>query len=415
MQQRYYTLSDMKCLFETLKSFKKSDETKGITRLAYSTEDEAAHQFMIKTMKAHGLTVRVDAIGNVFARLQGKNSQLSAVGTGSHLDTVPEGGAYDGTLGVITGLYALMQFKSGELLRDLELVIFRAEESSRFGFSCIGSKVMTGNLDIEHWKENVDDEGKNFFDIIDELGYSSEKIDTCVLPDNYFSAFVELHVEQGARLEKESLEVGVVNGIAAPTRFEVVVKGQADHSGTTPMNQRQDALVASAGIIRKINHAACRESYLGTVATVGKMEVHPNSMNVIPGRVNFYVDIRGLEKASIARIVDILHEAILVAEADNDVTIILREISSEEPVKLDESICGVIANQCKKSNVSYMNMSSGAGHDTMYIAKKYPAAMIFTPSRHGISHHHDEFTCFSNIEVAATLLVDTLKDLGNRQ
>lgn len=415
MIQQCYTMHDMEILFETLTTFNKPGEMKGITRLAYSKEDEAAHQFMVETMGEHGLFVRKDAIGNIFARLPGQNSQLPAVGTGSHLDTVPQGGAYDGALGVVTGFYALMQFKPGELLRDLELVIFRAEESSRFGFSCIGSKVMTGKVKADQWAENVDDEGQSFFQVIDDAGYASEKIASCCLPDHYFSAFIELHIEQGKRLESDGLTIGVVNGIAAPTRFAVLVRGHADHSGATPMYQRQDALVASAMIIEDINHAACRESPWGTVATVGKMEIQPNSMNVIPGEVTFYVDIRGIEKCSISRVASRLQEAVHKAETDNDVTITLREISSEEPVKLDDGLCDVLAQQCEKNDISYMKMLSGAGHDTMNLAQRYPAAMIFTPSKGGISHHPDEFTHFSDIEVAATLLKETLRELGNRQ
>lgn len=415
MVQQNYTFKDMNCLFETLKAFNKPDEQYGITRLAYSVEDEVTHQYMIELMISRGLSVREDAMGNVFARLPGKNSQLPAVGTGSHLDTVPQGGAYDGALGVITGFYALMQFRPGELLRDLELVIFRAEESSRFGFSCAGSKAIIGGASTELWTENFDDHGKNIIQVIDEIGYSGEKIATCLLPDNYFSAFVELHIEQGKRLETAGLSIGVVNGIAAPTRFAVVVKGHADHSGATPMHQRQDALVASAMLINDINHAACRESSWGTVGTVGKLDVHPNAMNVIPGEVTFYVDIRGIDCPSILRVARLLEEATHKAEIDNNVEITLRKISSEEPVKLDADICDIIIQKCIKNNIDYMTMLSGAGHDTMNMAKKYPSAMIFTPSRAGVSHHPDEYTDFSDIEIAANLLTDTLKELANRQ
>lgn len=415
MLQQNYTLQDMKYLFETVKAFNRPDEKHGVTRIAYSVEDEVTHQYMIDMMASHGLSVRKDAMGNIFARLSGKNSQLPAVGTGSHLDTVPQGGAYDGVIGVITGVYALMQFNPGELLRDLELVIFRAEESSRFGFSCAGSKAMVGSVSSDTWVENLDDSGKNFIQVVEQMGYSGKEIDTCLLPDNYFSAFVEVHIEQGKRLEMDGLAIGVVNGIAAPTRYAVNVKGHADHSGATPMNLRQDALVASAMLINDINHAACRESCWGTVGTVGKLNVYPNAMNVIPGEVIFYVDIRGVDSLSISRVAQLLEESVHKAEVDNNVEISLRKISSEEPVKLDESIGTVIAQQCKKNNIRYITMLSGAGHDTMNIAKKYPSAMIFTPSKGGISHHPDEYTDFSDIEVAAKLLTDTLKELANSQ
>lgn len=415
MNQQNYSLQEMKDLFEILKSFNKPDEQYGITRLAYSAEDEVAHQYISEMMISRGLVVREDAMGNIFARLPGKNRQLPAVGTGSHLDSVPHGGAYDGSLGVIAGFYALMQYKPGELLRDLELVVFRAEESSRFGFSCAGSKVLVGSTCTDLWKSNVDNQGKNIIQAMAENGYSVENMSSCHLPDDYFSAFVELHIEQGRCLEAAGLPIGVVNGIAAPTRFAVTVKGHADHSGATPMHQRQDALVASAMLVNDINHAACRESCWGTVGTVGKLDVSPNAMNVIPGEVNFYVDIRGIDIPSILRVVSLLEEAVRKAEIENNVQITLRKISSENPVKLDEGICEVITKECEKNNVRYMTMLSGAGHDTMNMARKYPSAMIFTPSREGISHHPDEYTDFSDIEIAANLLTGTLRELANRQ
>lgn len=415
MLRRNFTFHDMNKLFETLKTFNKSDEKEGITRLAYSPEDEAVHGFILESLAENGLVVRQDAVGNIFARLPGADRGLPAVGTGSHLDTVPQGGAYDGALGVVAGFYALMQFKPAELLRDLELVIFRGEESSRFGFSCAGSKILSGKADAGKWSENRDGSGKTIFQAIDDAGYCSKEMAQCALPAHYFSAFVELHIEQGKRLETSGLTIGVVNGIAAPTRFAVVVKGHADHSGATPMNQRQDALVASAAIIDDLNRAGCRESAWGTVATVGKIEVHPNSMNVIPGEVTLYVDIRGIEEASIRRVASRLKETAHKAETDNEVKIIVREISSEQPVKLDEEICNVISQQCEKMSIDHMVMLSGAGHDTMNIASKYPAAMIFAPSRKGISHHPDEFTAFADIERATEVLKETLAVLANRQ
>ncbi len=413
MLQHNYRFQEMQDLFEKLQTYNK-DKNSGITRLAYGEEDESAHRFLIEMMEDSGLTVRQDAVGNVFARLAGKEPHLPAVGTGSHIDTVPQGGAYDGALGVIAGFYALMQFRPKQLKRDLELVIFRAEESSRFGFSCAGSKVLSGSADIKKWQQNLDDSGLNILQAIDEAGYSSEDIPESELPEDYFSAFVELHIEQGRCLENEKKQIGIVNGIAAPTRFAVEVLGHADHSGATPMGQRQDALVASAMIISDIHHAACKESAWGTVGTVGKIEAYPNSMNVIPGKVNFFVDIRGIDSESIERVVAGLKSAIEKAEKDNQVNIKIREIAAEQPVKLNDNICQIISNQCEKLNINYKVMLSGAGHDSMYMAKKYPTAMIFIPSKEGISHHPDEYSHFNDIKVATHLLKETLEELANR-
>lgn len=412
MTRELFSINEMKLLFEKLASFTSYPENKGVTRIAYTPADQSAHQYMMDIMQKAGFVVRQDAVGNIFCRLLGKNPDLPAVGTGSHLDTVPNGGAYDGTLGVVAGFYALMQFEPQQLSRSLELVIFRAEESSRFGFSCIGSKVLLGKVDREKWALNRDDDSRNFFDVLDDLGYPSQDIERCQLADDAYSAFIEMHIEQGRRLELAEKNVGIVNGIAAPTRFEVKVIGQADHSGATPMYQRHDALVASAAIISDVNRAACRESVWGTVGTIGKLNVYPNSMNAIPGEVNFLVDIRGIDPESITRVAYHLKNAIKKSELDNDVNIQIREISAEAPVKLDNDICHLIEELCIEQNIDYMTMLSGAGHDSMNLAHKFSTAMIFTPSKNGISHHPDEYTEFSDIVIAADLLKQTLYSLA---
>lgn len=410
----HFSINEMKSLLETMQIYKKSNADKGITRIAYSEEDEAAHLYLASLMKEAGLEVYRDEIGTLYARLQGQDPTLPAVATGSHLDTVPQGGAYDGALGVIAGFYALMQYKPQQLKRSLELIVFRAEESSRFGFSCIGSKVLTGKIDKARWVENKDDEGNHFFEVLHSLGYQHKNFDTCLLDPNRYSAFVELHIEQGRRLENDKKTIGIVNGIAAPTRFSVTVKGHADHSGATPMYQRQDALVASASIITDINRGANIESVYGTVGTVGKLNVIPNSMNVIPGEVKFFVDIRGIDTESIQRVIQRLHNSIEKTTKDLAVNIDIQLISEEQPVKLDDSICQVIADICQQNDINYMTMLSGAGHDSMNMATLYPTAMIFTPSVEGISHHPDEFTEFSDIAIAADLLAKTLGKLASQ-
>jgi len=410
-----FTVDNFIELFNKLKSYTDINQSgKGITRLAYSEVDEEAHQHLIEVMENAGLTVRQDSMGNVFARLTGKNPDLPAIATGSHIDTVPNGGPLDGTLGVVAGLFAILQFEKDELERDVELIVFRAEESSRFGFSCIGSKTLSGNIELEKWRQNQDDNGINVFQAIEECGYEGTTLEDCILPDNYLDGFVELHIEQGRCLEQEEKTIGVVHGIAAPTRFEISVTGHADHSGATPMGIRSDALVATAELIKNIHDSACRESANGTVGTVGKLAVFPNSMNVIPGSTKFYVDIRGVNKSSIDRVVDSLSVSIQKAKNDNNVKIDLRQISDEEPVVLDPQICNLIEQNCKTLGFTHMRMLSGAGHDAMYMAQKYPTAMIFIPSKDGISHHPDEHSETEDMISSAILLAETLKKLANK-
>lgn len=409
-----FTKDDLIALFTALKTFTSSTDCDGQTRLAYTPEDEAAHHFIITEMEKKGLIVRQDSVGNIFARLPGQYPDLPAIGTGSHLDTVPQGGAYDGIIGVLCGLYALLQFKPQQLKRNLELIVFRAEESSRFGISCLGSKILIGAVDKEKWTDSLDRSGKNIFQVIAESGYQSTNINNCQLNDQYLDAFVEVHIEQGKCLEAADKQIGIVTGIAAPSRFCIDVTGQADHSGATPMNQRQDALVASASLITEIHRLAHSEAHYGTVGTVGKLDVTPNAMNVIPGHVRFYVDIRGIEPESIQRVSQGLHQAINKAQQDFSVAITIKLLSQELPIKLSPTICDEIQQQCEQAHISYMSMLSGAGHDAMNMAKKYPTGMIFIPSYKGISHHHEEFSRIEDIMIAAELLKNTLASLANK-
>lgn len=412
--QQSMNANELNAIFKKLQDFTTDKNEKGITRLAYSAPDQEAHRFMIDQAQALGLQVRQDDMGNVFIRLPGSQPDLPAVGTGSHIDTVPLGGAYDGAVGVLAGLYALAQFKPGQLKRSLELVIFRAEESSRFGFACMASKVMTGVADLAKWEKNADNSGKTFQQVLKECGYKPENLAACCLPENYFSAFMEVHIEQGKVLEQQKKRLGLVTGIAAPNRFRIDVSGHADHSGATPMNQRSDALVASAAIITDLSAAACCESLYGTVGTVGKLDVSPNAMNVIPGDVRFYVDIRGVDESSIARVAKRLMASIDKVGVDHSVKIDVLELSKDKPVLLNDDICQLTEQVCQDKQLSAMRMISGAGHDAMYMAKFFPTSMIFIPSKDGISHHPDEFSEFDDVLLAASVLTECMQKLADR-
>lgn len=405
--------SELKSLFEKVSQFSLQGET-GITRLTYSNEDQMAHRFIMDEAKKRGFEVREDAIGNIFIRLPGSEPNLPAIGTGSHVDSVPHGGQYDGVIGVLAGFYALSQYQASELKRSLELVIFRAEESSRFGFACMGSKVITGNANVDMWQKNQDSEGKTFCQVIDECGYRSQDMATCKLPDDYFNAFIEMHIEQGKVLEVENKRIGVVSGIAAPSRYRIDVFGHADHSGATPMSQRHDAMVVAADIIQSIYHAATLEATYGTVGTVGRIDVSPNSINVIPGHVQFYVDIRGIDIKSIERVIERLNASINKARIDYDMPIEVLELSHDKPVLLDEKVIQLIQDTCQEQQIPALKMMSGAGHDAMYMAGCFPTGMIFIPSKDGISHHPDEYTDFDDVLLGANLLTICLGKLANQ-
>ena len=401
------SLRELELIFDNLSFIGKNEY--GLQRLAFSDFENQAHHFIKDKLAELEIETREDSFGNLFARISGKDNTLPAVATGSHLDTVPNGGAYDGAVGVISGLYALSQLKNKALRHPIEMIAFRAEESSRFGFSCMGSKLMTGCADFEKWRKHRDHEGNNIFDVLMKQGVQAEQLNDVEIKSSDYKAFVEIHTEQGRVLEESGISVGVVSAIAAPTRFLIEIDGQADHSGATPMGQRHDALVSAASIITLVNEVASREARYGTVGTVGHMEVSPNAMNVIPGKVVMNVDIRGINEESIRRVVTELKEFI---SSIKNVNVTETCMSEEKPTPLNNDIATVLAESCSELSISHRIMQSGAGHDAMYMAKKMPTAMLFAPSVNGISHNPEEYTDFNDIWNCARVLTHALEQLA---
>lgn len=386
----------------------------GMNRLAYTDVDEHAHRALAEFAQSQGLSVRWDLMGNLYCKRRGRNWTAPRIATGSHLDTVPNGGQYDGVAGVLAGLYALLKFKDFELEHDLELIVFRAEESSRFGFACMGSKNMTGQADYLKWKSNSDSSGMNVFDAMRALYYPAKRISDSALDPCKYHAFIELHIEQGRVLETLGAQIGIVEGIAAPSRYRVDVTGHSDHSGATPMGMRQDAVVASAKIIAKISELACDEACYGSVGTVGRMQIAPNAINVIAGDVEFFVDIRGVEEASIERIINGFKDYAHTVSESEKVHIEISELSHDRPVVLSTELASVTELCAINANLNFIRMNSGAGHDAMYMSQIMPAAMIFVPSKNGVSHHKDEYTELSDIATAADLLIDMIRMIDER-
>ncbi|MFC1503648.1 M20 family metallo-hydrolase [Pseudomonadota bacterium] len=399
--------TDLKQIFNAVNAYGETSD--GMYRLAYTTADNAAHDYMCNLLENSGYKVHKDLMGNIFASVPGIDPDAKIVATGSHLDTVHCGGKYDGTVGVMAGLYALEQIKEQKLKHTIQLIIFRAEESSRFGFACMASKAMSGNVDVEKWLANADSDGVNFFDA---SGISPSEIKSVKLDQSCYKSFVEAHIEQGNILENYGQNIGIVSGIAAPTRFRIKVNGHADHSGATPMDLRSDALCAAARIINDINHEAYIRKDEGTVGTVGKMNVFPNSMNVVPGEVEFTVDIRGIIKDSVDAVVKHMYYSIEEAEKLHHVKFEIFELCNDRPVNLDESVFHTLVSAAEEEDIPYRVMNSGAGHDAMYMAKVMPTAMIFIPSKGGISHHPDEYSKFSDVILAGKVLANAMAKMA---
>ena len=394
-------------LLSGLAKFTASEE--GVTRLAYSALDREAQNWLLEQVQDLGLSIREDAVGNVFLRREGVDSALPAVACGSHLDTVIHGGAYDGMCGVVGALEALYMLRDAQLTRSIEVLIFRAEESSRVGFATMGSKLLTGAATVAKLSTGGKKGDISFEEALRQWGCDPARAADAILAPGSYASFSELHIEQGKVLEEKAIQIGIVRNIAAPTRFKIHIQGMADHSGATPMGMRRDALVAAAKLILAVNEAAEDEKAHGTVGTVGVVEVEPGSINVVPGAVTLWVDVRGVEPASIKRTLeDIQAEAENVAVTDR-VGVRIEMLTADSPVPLSETLAEQTEAVCKELGYSFLHMNSGAGHDAMHMAKIAPTTMIFIPCKGGISHNPAEYASMDDICRGITVLAHILE------
>ena len=391
-----------------------------VTRLVFSIKELRSRQLLIHLMRQAGLQIRIDAIGNIFGRLDGLAPRAPAVLAGSHLDTVIHGGKYDGPVGVIGALEAVRTIRENEIpvRAPLEVVCFVGEESSRFGFSTLGSSLVAGQLRPRDLTHAVDARGTKLSDVLAELGIAGKKMNALRLDPKSFKAYLELHIEQGPVLEAKKKRIGLVTSIAAPSRFKVVFKGRADHSGTTPMEMRRDALVASAHLIEYIETICRRYSSMAkgrVVGTVGALKIEPGVINAVPGRAELSVDIRSTSaywKDHVARRVKATARSIA---RQRSIGVQILNIREEKPVPLDPRLLRVTREICESRKIDYEIMPSGAGHDAMQMAKITPAGMIFVPSRRGISHNPDEWTHPDDIALGCQLLMETMIRVANEK
>lgn len=381
----------------------------GITRLAYSETDKKAQQWLLDEIKDLHLTIKEDAVGNVFLRRAGSNSELAPVATGSHLDTVINGGAYDGMCGVVSAIEALYMLRDEQLLRSVEIIIFRAEESSRFGFATIGSKLLTGCGSPEQFSSAPRKGDLTFQEALVSWGCVPDDYKKAVKVQGDYKCFAELHIEQGRVLEEKNIRIGIVRNIAAPTRFKIHVYGMADHSGATPMGMRKDALVGGAKLILAVEAAAMAEKEHGTVATVGVLDTEPGSINVVPGKVILWVDLRGVDESSITRAFAAIKAAAGQLAEESGLRTEIELLTADKPVGLSRELAERLTEICSRQGCSCLQMHSGAGHDAMHMAKITPTTMIFIPCKNGISHNKDEYASLEDICLGTEILARFLK------
>jgi hydantoinase/carbamoylase family amidase len=389
-----------------------------VTRLVFSIKELRSRQFLIHQMRQIGLQIHIDRIGNIFGRLDGANAKAPALLVGSHLDTVLHGGKFDGTMGVMSALEAVRTLKEQRLVLEspVEVVCFVGEESSRFGYSTLGSSLVAGEIHAKDLAHAADVHGTKLEDILASLGIYRKNLRSMRRDPSTIRAYLELHIEQGPILEAKKRPIGIVTSIAAPTRFRVVLTGQADHSGTTPMEMRKDALVAASEFIVALEKICNRYSHMEkgrVVGTVGAIKIEPGIINAIPGKAELSVDIRSITAEAKRRVVRLVKARIREIAQRRKIQVKILPLREEDPVPLDKGLIHLLKECCEVRHIAYEIMPSGAGHDAMQMAKIAPAGMLFIPSRRGISHSPLEWSEPEDICLGAQLLLDSVIRVAN--
>jgi beta-ureidopropionase / N-carbamoyl-L-amino-acid hydrolase len=378
----------------------------GVSRVAFTPEDLRARELVKTWMIEAGMSVRTDAAGNIIGRYAGENPDAGAISTGSHIDTVPIGGIYDGCLGVLAGIEVVrvLHARSIRLHHPIEVIVFTDEERS-----VIGSKAMAGEVLADpSYYARLD--GTPIQDCLDRIGGEWSKIATANRKSGEMMTFVELHVEQGGVLEHLDKSIGIVTGIVGQYRFAVTVIGRANHAGTTPMNMRKDALVAASEIVLAVNKIA-RSIDGEQVATVGYLNVSPNATNTIASKVDLRVDMRDLSEERLELMTSALKAEIARIALDTSTEISLQQTLHIRPTLANPQIVLEIEQICQRVGLGYTHLPSRAGHDAQEIGRFTDMGMIFVPSRSGISHSADEYTSPEECDRGASILLQTFLQL----
>ena len=377
----------------------------GVKRIAYSQEDIEARSLIKQWMKELQMQIHIDTAGNIIGTYLGKYPDLPALATGSHIDTVPCGGHYDGSYGVLAGLEVVrvLQENQLQLERSLQVIVFTDEEGSMIGSKAISGRV----IDDPGYYRRPD--GTDIQSCLEKIGGNWYQIERSRLNSQDIAAFVELHVEQGPVLESMHKQIGVVEGIVGQRRFNITVKGSANHAGTTPMSMRCDALVAASQVVLAVNQIG---NTLGQqVATVGKMKVLPNAANVVPGWVEMSLDIRDLSSLHIDSLLEQLRNHLEEIAVATNTQIRMTPRLYNEPALAEEYIQKAIASSCANLNLSYTYLPSRASHDAQEMAQITDMGMIFVPSEMGVSHDANEYTSPEQCTQGANVLLQTLIQL----
>lgn len=412
-------LDELKTL-ATITNAEPSSKGTAVTRIVFSADDLRARAWLKNLATAEGFTVREDAVGNTFIRWLGTEPGLPAVATGSHTDAIPHAGMYDGTVGVLGGLEAMRALKRSGLRprRSIELVMLTSEEPTRFGIGCIGSRLMAGIIDpvradaLPDLRRAPDDDTSTLATVRKAAGFTGP-LETVKLPANHYHAWVELHIEQGPLLEREGTPIGLVTDIAAPAGYRFTINGFGGHAGALLMPDRKDALCAAAELILSIERHTLATGAIDTVATVGTCDVHPGAVNSVPSRVTLQVDIRDTDPTRRESVMQAVRKDVAELAARRKVAITEDLVNADAPAQSSPHTIQLIEEICAEQNISYKKMVSRAYHDSLFMARIAPIAMIFIPCRNGVSHRPDEYAAPADIARGVHVLAAVLAKLAS--
>lgn len=378
----------------------------GVNRIAYSSADLQCRAYVVELMRAAQLEIRVDAAGNIIGRREGSSAKLPILLTGSHLDSVPEGGIYDGTIGVITAIEVAQVLAERRLStrHPLEVIVFQNEEEGLFGSRAICGDLSNRDLNLPSQS------GKTIREGIEYIGGNPRELASARRRPGDVAVYLEYHIEQGPVLENDGIDIGIVEGIVGVNRWEVTIDGFSNHAGTTPMNRRKDALLVAARFIEAVNRIVRETSGL-QVGTIGRIRVLPNAPNVIPGKVILSLDLRDLDSAGIESLYEEIASAGKQIATSGGATITFKQTSVQVPALTDARVRQSIFDSAVELGLTTKVLRSGAGHDAQAIARIAPMGMIFIPSLEGISHTPEEYSRPTDIVNGANVALRTLLKL----
>ena len=410
-------LSRLLSELETLASFSDAPAP-AVTRVVFSAQDIAARAYLRKLFSEAALELRIDAVGNTFARWRGTDPRLAPVATGSHIDAVPHAGRYDGTVGVLGGLEVIraLQRSGFRPHRSIELVVFTSEEPTRFGIGCLGSRMLSGTLSPQNARLLKDSEGKTLEEVLRQAALNGSvkdgSLENVRLPNDYYHAFVELHIEQGPLLERKRIPVGIVTAIAAPAALRVTLEGAGGHAGAVLMPNRRDAFLAAAEIALAVESAAKATRSVDSVATTGVCNIFPGAVNSVPSRAVLEIDVRDIDLARRESMLSAIRTACEMIGAKRQVRVEVELINADAPAQASPLIAEALSASCRALGIEFMTMVSRAYHDSLFLSRIAPTGMLFIPCRDGVSHRPDEYAAPEDIERGVQVLASALAQLA---